>query len=220
MVLSMPSPNIVSWMSLLGACRKHNDLERAERIMNIIANFPRDPASASHLVGAYVLLSTLYAENSRYADRDRVRLEMEQLGIVKVPGKSSIHLPNGTFTFLSNDEALTRNRKLRVFHAELMQDLLLHGYQPHLALVTKAGVVSDEAKAHLLCAHSEKLAIAFGLMSTDAGPLRITKNLRVCPDCHTASKLISLIHKREIILGDASRHHHFKEGKCSCNDYW
>ncbi|KAJ0798086.1 putative DYW domain-containing protein [Helianthus annuus] len=48
----------------------------------------------------------------------------------------------------------------------------------------------------------------------------IFKNLRVCGGCHEATKFISAIEKREIIVGDNSRFHHFKEGKCSCGDYW
>ncbi|KAJ8620435.1 hypothetical protein MRB53_028964 [Persea americana] len=45
------------------------------------------------------------------------------------------------------------------------------------------------------------------------------KNLRVCSDCHSATKLISKIYDREIIVRDQSRFHHFKNGLCSCLDY-
>jgi hypothetical protein len=73
----------------------------------------------------------------------------------------------------------------------------------------------------MLSRHSEKLAIAFGLISTPEGTtLRIMKNLRVCNDCHTAIKFISKVADREIILRDATRFHHFRDGLCSCKDYW
>ena len=66
--------------------------------------------------------------------------------------------------------------------------------------------------------HSEKLAVAFGLARLPEGRMiRIVKNLRVCRDCHTVMKLIS---KAEIVAGDRSRFHSFKDGSCSCNDYW
>ena len=66
----------------------------------------------------------------------------------------------------------------------------------------------------------EKLVIGFGLISTPPGtPLLITKNLRVCPDCHNVTKFISKIRNREITVRDSNRFHHFKNGKCSCNDY-
>jgi hypothetical protein len=76
-------------------------------------------------------------------------------------------------------------------------------------------------KCFILCHHSEKLAIAFGLMSTDpATPLCIIKNLRVCEDCDTSTKFISKIVRRKIIVRDANRFHHFENGFCSCKDYW
>ena len=49
--------------------------------------------------------------------------------------------------------------------------------------------------------------------------LRLVKNLRTCPDCHTVMKLISKIVVREIVLRDTNRVHHFKNGSCSCG-YW
>ncbi|KAJ0769317.1 putative DYW domain-containing protein [Helianthus annuus] len=80
--------------------------------------------------------------------------------------------------------------------------------------------VDDHQKEKLLW-HSEKLAIAYGLIKMPRGvSIRVFKNLRVCGGCHEATKFISAIEKREIIVGDNSRFHHFKEGKCSCGDYW
>ncbi|KAK3409507.1 hypothetical protein EUGRSUZ_J01626 [Eucalyptus grandis] len=70
--------------------------------------------------------------------------------------------------------------------------------------------IGQEAKEQALLYHSERLTIAYGLISTPARtPLRIIKNLRICGDCHNAIK--RLYNKR---------FHHFKDGKCSCGDYW
>lgn len=81
--------------------------------------------------------------------------------------------------------------------------------------------IDQEAKEQALLYHSERLAIAFGLISTPARtPLRIMKNLRVCGDCHNAIKIMSRIVGRELIVRDNKRFHHFKDGKCSCGDYW
>jgi hypothetical protein len=81
--------------------------------------------------------------------------------------------------------------------------------------------VEEESKVFHLCHHSEKLAIAFGLINTDPGtPLRIMKNLRVCEDCHTSTKFISKLVGRTIMVRDANRFHHFQDGVCSCMDYW
>lgn len=81
--------------------------------------------------------------------------------------------------------------------------------------------LDDEEKERAIQQHSEKLAIAFGLIKTKPETtIRIFKNLRVCEDCHTVLKLISKIYAREIIVRDRTRFHLFKEGKCSCRDYW
>lgn len=81
--------------------------------------------------------------------------------------------------------------------------------------------IDQEAKEQSLLYHSERLAIAYGLISTPARtPLRIIKNLRVCVDCHNAIKIMSRIVGRELIVRDNKRFHHFKDGKCSCGDYW
>ncbi|KAI4353139.1 hypothetical protein L6164_002110 [Bauhinia variegata] len=80
--------------------------------------------------------------------------------------------------------------------------------------------IDQEAKEQALLYHSERLAIAYGLISTPPRtPLRIIKNLRVCGDCHNAIKIMSRIVGRELIVRDNKRFHHFKDGKCSCGDY-
>ncbi|KAJ9159594.1 hypothetical protein P3X46_025094 [Hevea brasiliensis] len=81
--------------------------------------------------------------------------------------------------------------------------------------------IDQEAKEQALLYHSERLAIAYGLISTPARtPLRIIKNLRVCGDCHNAIKIMSKIVGRELIVRDNKRFHHFRDGSCSCGDYW
>ncbi|CAN1306827.1 Pentatricopeptide repeat-containing protein At5g06540 [Linum perenne] len=82
--------------------------------------------------------------------------------------------------------------------------------------------IDEEEKESAIYRHSEKLAIAFAIMksSDSSKPIRIVKNLRVCEDCHTATKLISRVYGRELIVRDRNRFHHFTAGACSCNDYW
>lgn len=81
--------------------------------------------------------------------------------------------------------------------------------------------VEEEEKELFLYHHSEKLAITYGLINSHAGTtIRVVKNLRVCVDCHTAIKFISKVVARKIIVRDGNQFHHFKEGHCSCGDYW
>uniref|UniRef100_A0A2P2Q3K9 Uncharacterized protein MANES_16G103500 n=1 Tax=Rhizophora mucronata TaxID=61149 RepID=A0A2P2Q3K9_RHIMU len=93
------------------------------------------------------------------------------------------------------------------------------GYVPDTRYVLHD--IDEEAKEQALQYHSERLAIAYGLISTPARQtLRIMKNLRICGDCHNAIKIMSKIVGRELIVRDNKRFHHFKDGKCSCRDYW
>ena len=72
-----------------------------------------------------------------------------------------------------------------------------------------------------LAYHSEKLAVAFGLLAEPSGaPIRITKNLRVCVcgDCHNAMKYISRVYLRHIILTNSNCFHFFRDVNCYCGE--
>jgi pentatricopeptide repeat protein len=70
--------------------------------------------------------------------------------------------------------------------------------------------------------HSEKKAIAFQLLYSNSTQkvIRIIKNGRVCAHCHAFAKLVSKLHRREIFIKDSNCLHRFKDGGCSCRDYW
>jgi hypothetical protein len=83
------------------------------------------------------------------------------------------------------------------------------GYVPDMRSVLHD--VEDSEKIKMLSHHSEKHAIAFGLIFVPLGlPIRVFKNLRVCGDCHNATKYISKITQREILVRDAAQFHLFK----------
>ncbi|XP_022731770.1 pentatricopeptide repeat-containing protein At2g15690, mitochondrial-like [Durio zibethinus] len=107
------------------------------------------------------------------------------------------------------------NNKLKGLNGQMREA----GYVPDTRYVLHD--IDQEAKEQALQYHSERLAIAYGLISTPARtPLRIIKNLRICGDCHNAIKIMSEVVGRELIVRDNKRFHHFKDGKCSCGDYW
>ncbi|PKA57383.1 Pentatricopeptide repeat-containing protein [Apostasia shenzhenica] len=102
---------------------------------------------------------------------------------------------------------------------ELHRELRSAGYVPETKYVLHD--VDEEAKKRALMYHSERLAIAYGLISTPAGAtIRVMKNLRICGDCHNAVKIMSKVVGREIIVRDNKRFHHFRNGVCSCRGYW
>lgn len=134
-------------------------------------------------------------------------------------GGSWIEVDGVTHEFRVDDHLHPRILEIREKLDEILEKAKLGGYISNTSQVTFD--LSEEDKEHAVSLHSEKLAIAFGLLSTKPGSLiRIVKNLRTCEDCHSAFKAISLVFDREIIVRDRSRFHAFKHGKCSCNDYW
>lgn len=130
-----------------------------------------------------------------------------------------IEVKNKTYSFMAGDVSPPLSDSIYMKLDELHGRLKDAGYQADTNYVLHD--VEDEHKVAILSRHSERLAIAFGLIATSPGiPIQIVKNLRVCGDCHTVIKLISKIEGREIVVRDSNRFHHFKEGLCSCGDYW
>ncbi|XVF32250.1 hypothetical protein REPUB_Repub17cG0065300 [Reevesia pubescens] len=213
-ILNMPiKPDDVIWKALLGACKMHGNLEMGDRVAGILMNMaPRD-------CGAYVALSNIYASSRDWESVARVRLKMKEMDIRKDPGCSWIELDGVVHEFLVEDDSHPRAKEIHSMLQEIAEQMRLVGYKPDTTQVLLN--IDEEEKASTLYYHSERIAIAFGLINTSPGtPLRIVKNLRVCEDCHSSIKLISKIYKREIIVRDRKRFHHFKNGSCSCKDYW
>eukprot|EP01018_Ginkgo_biloba_P009818 Gb_14459 [translate_table: standard] len=206
-----PSPDV--WGSLLAACRNHTNIELGERVAERL--FELDPENSAH----YVLLSNMYARAGRWEDKEKVRKMMKDRRVKKTPGHSWIEVNNKVYAFLVGDRSHPQTREIYAKLDGLFGQMKEAGYTPDMNFVFHD--VEDEQKEHTLCHHSEKLAIAFGLINTSPGtPIRIVKNLRVCGDCHSATKFISQIVARDIIVRDAIRFHHFKDGQCSCGGYW
>ncbi|XP_062112735.1 pentatricopeptide repeat-containing protein At4g21065-like [Humulus lupulus] len=201
------------WVALLGACRIHGHIDLAEKAANSLLKL--QPHNAGH----YVLLSNIYAKAGRWKNVAKVRDLMSQTRLKKVPGWTWIEVDYNIHKFSSGDETHPCSKEIYEKLKNLNEKLELAGYVPDTNFVLQD--VAEEIKVGMLYSHSEKLAIAFGLIATPVGsPIRITKNLRVCGDCHTFSKFVSAITQRVIIVRDSSRFHHFKDGVCSCGDYW
>jgi pentatricopeptide repeat protein len=214
LIKKMPfKPHSAIFGTLLGACRIHKNLELAEYAAKSLLDL--DSASAP----AYVQLANLYAAMSRWDHVARIRRSMKENNVVKTPGYSWIEVKNVVHEFRSGDRIHPELASIREKLKELEKKMKLAGYFPDLEFALHD--VGEEQKEQLLLWHSEKLAIAFGLIKLPSGaPIRVFKNLRICGDCHHATKYISAIERREIIVRDTTRFHHFKDGFCTCGDYW
>ncbi|CAM6033659.1 unnamed protein product [Sphagnum compactum] len=214
MIKMMPcKPDVAVWMALLGACRIHGNVEMGERIAKHILEV--DPGNAA----GYVLLSNIYAAAGKSDLSEKVQSQRKERGVKKQPGRTWIEVNNEVHTFVVDDQDHPQIIEIRAELKRLYGQMQEAGYVPDTKFVLHD--VEEEEKVYHLCHHSEKLAIAFGLISTPPGTtLRIFKNLRVCGDCHTSTKFIAKLVGRAIIVRDANRFHHFECGVCSCRDYW
>lgn len=213
-VRTMPmKPNAILWRSLLGAAKVHGNLEIGEvALKNLIKLEPETS-------GNYVLLSNIYASVDRWDDANRVRKLMKDQGIDKVPGSSLVEIGGAMHEFLMGDKTHPHLKEVYLKLEEMNKRLSEYGHKPRTREVLFD--IEEEEKEDALSYHSERLAIAFALIAShSSAPIRIIKNLRVCHDCHVSTKLISSIYEREIIVRDRHRFHHFKDGTCSCSDYW
>ncbi|CBI29241.3 unnamed protein product, partial [Vitis vinifera] len=214
LILNMPiKPDDVIWKALLGACKMHGNVEMGKRVAEHLMEL------APHDSGSYVALSNIYASLGNWEGVAKVRLMMKEMDVRKDPGCSWIELDGVIHEFLVEDDSHPKSKKIHSMLQEMSRNLILVGYRPNTTQVLTN--MDEEDKESSLNYHSEKIAIAFGLISTQPQtPLRITKNLRICEDCHSSIKLISKIYKRKIIVRDRKRFHHFVNGSCSCMDYW
>ncbi|XP_047333978.1 pentatricopeptide repeat-containing protein At3g57430, chloroplastic [Impatiens glandulifera] len=213
LVMSIPCETAGAWSSLLGGCRIHGNVEIGEIAAHRLLQM--EPEVASH----YVLLANIYSSNGLWDKATEVRKKMKELGVRKEPGCSWIELDDEVHKFTACDGSHSEIEKIRSFLETMSEKMKKEGYVPDTSCVLHN--VDEDEKENILCGHSEKLAIAFGLMNTPAGStIRVAKNLRVCNDCHSATKYLSKIVGREIIVRDVRRFHHFKDGACSCGDYW
>ncbi|KAF3453123.1 hypothetical protein FNV43_RR03557 [Rhamnella rubrinervis] len=155
----------------------------------------------------------------RWEDADKIRSLMKDRRVMKSPGCSWIEVKRKVHSFIVGDTSHPMMEEILLKMESLYVQIKKIGYVPDTDYVLQN--VKEEEKEWSLCGHSEKLALTFGLISTPAGsPLRIIKNLRICGDCHTATKYISKVEGSEIITRDNYRFHHFVQGVCSCGDYW
>ncbi|KAI3469604.1 hypothetical protein Pfo_026267 [Paulownia fortunei] len=211
---SMPmEPNGAIWSAFLGACRIHKNEKMATHAAEMITK------SASDKTGIQVLLSNIYASAGKWGDVAKVRMHMKEKGMKKIPGSSSIEVNGVVHEFTSGDESHPENALTASMLQEINCRLRDAGYAPDLTNVLLD--IDEEEKEFLLSRHSEKLAIAFGLISSGQGvPVRVVKNLRMCLDCHSFAKMVSKVYNREIVIRDNNRFHFFQQGLCSCRDYW
>ncbi|KAJ0988750.1 hypothetical protein J5N97_007106 [Dioscorea zingiberensis] len=183
-------PSLMVWRALLGSCLVHKNAELgqmcAERVLEIE---PQDEST-------YILLSNLYARTGQWDNVALIRKSMRGRGVKKEAGLSWIEIQGEVHSFSVGDKSHPDLRLINAMLEWLHIKIKKMGYVPESDVVLHD--IGEEQKERLLWVHSERLALALGLIRIPSGsPIRIIKNLRFCSDCHAAFK-----------------------GVCSCGDYW
>lgn len=213
-IRSMPvEPDSGVWGALLGACARHQNVELGQHAADRLFELAPDVASYQ------VLMSNMYASAGRWDSVNKVRQRMRKKGVTKIAAYSSVEF-NGEFhVFYGGDRSHPQSEIIYDKLNSLYKQIKSMGY--HSKINSVYHDVELEEKETMLSTHSEKLAIAFALINVGPErPMRVMKNLRICDDCHTFSKFVSMISSREIIMRDKIRFHHFRNGVCSCKDFW
>ncbi|CAA7405685.1 unnamed protein product [Spirodela intermedia] len=214
-VEEMPvSPDGRIWSALMAGCRFHGDAKLAERVAERLVALEPDNG------GVYVLLANVYGAAGRHGEAVRVRGAMRRRCLGKAPGWSSVEVGGEVHQFTagggSHPAAAAARAKWAAVERRLREE---EGYVPGREEVLVE--VEEEEKDAAVGGHSEKIAMGFAMLRSGEGErMRIMKNLRVCGDCHRATKLVSKVFRREIVVRDRTRFHIFRDGRCSCGDYW
>lgn len=212
LIQSMPFlPDAMTWKIILGGCKTYRNVELGKIAgENLLKMNPQDTA-------AYVLLFNLYASAGRWEEAANLRKAMMERGIRKEISYSWITIKGKLHRFVVGDCHHPQTDKIYSKLVELNSLAAENGCVLH----TEDESADPYGRNAQLLEHSEKLAIAFGLISAaNSVPILVFKNLRVCSGCHDFTKFTSKIMGRDIVVRDSIRFHRFSRGKCSCGDYW
>ncbi|KAL6630503.1 hypothetical protein ACP70R_002638 [Stipagrostis hirtigluma subsp. patula] len=207
-------PNEAIWSSLVAGCRSHGNMELAFYAADKLLELrPKG-------VETYVLLLNMYISTGRWHDVARVRklMKQEDLGILR--DRSWITIKDKVYFFRANDRTHERSAELYQLLENLLDKAKTFGYEPYQNAELSDSEDDEKPDAGSLKHHSERLAVALGLLETPPGAaVRVTKNITMCRDCHSSIKFFSLLANREIVVRDSKRLHKFKDGRCSCGDF-
>ncbi|ESQ36443.1 hypothetical protein EUTSA_v10007007mg [Eutrema salsugineum] len=214
LIENMPiNPDLTTWAALYRACKAHKSNRKGEMVSQNLLEL--DP----ELRGSYIFLGKTYEAKGKYQDVEKKRLPLQKIVKERCKGWSYIELDGQLNKFAAGDNSHKQAQEIRLKLEEIISLAIERGY------ITGADWsihdIEEEEKENVTGIHSEKLALALGILRTAPGTaIRIIKNLRICGDCHSLMKYVSKISQRDLLLRDARQFHHFKEGSCSCGDYW
>ncbi|KAF3327176.1 pentatricopeptide repeat-containing protein [Carex littledalei] len=167
-----PDPSV--WAALLDGCRIHGRFELGEFAAKFLFEL------APENVGYLLLYCKFYADLGRWDGVDRVRKLMRQKGLETNPGCSWIEVKGSIHAFLTQDNSHPQIKEIQTVLNGLYKRITDNGFDP---------VENGSEKDDVLCGHSERSALAFGLINSVPG---------------TPVKLLLLLAITELSSGDTS----------------
>ncbi|ERN13120.1 hypothetical protein AMTR_s00040p00174700 [Amborella trichopoda] len=198
-------PDELVWRALFYSSRIKGNMHFAKYAAEKLVELdPKDYASTS-------LLEQVLITSGRWEDASKLRngskLERETHSWIEV--RSTIH------EFGSN-QTVTEEIHEKLGQLEREMDELGYVADKNHWLHD-----SEEVGCGVSLYHTEMMALAFGLVHlAPKTPIRVFKSVRMCGDCHSVFKFLSSFLGRDMLVKDTGRFHHFKDGKCCCNDTW
>ncbi|RZC64287.1 hypothetical protein C5167_007982 [Papaver somniferum] len=207
-------PNEFVWSLLIAGCRSHGNMElgfyAAERLLQLK---PKDCET-------YALLLSMYISAGKWKNVTKVRKMMKDKKIGSLQDWSSISIKDKVYSFKPDDKSNNQSVEMYRLLDDLVERAKSLGYVSERSLDAVDEDGNDEGILSSTIHHSEKLAVAFGLLSTCQGSsIRVIKSISMYRDSHSLIKHISAMTGREIILRDSKRLHQFNDGQCSCGDF-
>ncbi|BBG96226.1 Pentatricopeptide repeat superfamily protein [Prunus dulcis] len=154
-------PDPVLWATLLGACKIHGSIELGEKIGKKLLKL--DPTHDGH----YIQLASIYAKARRWEDVIRVRRLLVEQNTNKAAGWSLIEAQGTVHKFVAGDREHERSLEIYKMLEKIGIRIAESGYSPNVSSVLHD--IGEEEKENAIKEHSERLAMAFGLLVTGAG---------------------------------------------------
>ncbi|KAI3808596.1 hypothetical protein L1987_24551 [Smallanthus sonchifolius] len=207
MLNSGVKPNPVTFTAVLSGCSHSRLVDEGLFVFNSMSKVHMIEPDAEHYSCVVDILSR--AGRLEEAYRFIQNMLMKHKGIKKEPGCSWVQVKNKVNTFVVGDKSNEHSDDIYMFLSNMSEKMRQAGYLPDTEFVLQD--LDCEEKEDMLCNHSEKLAVAFGLLNLNGeSSITVFKNLRICGDCHNAIKIMAKIVGVTITEGHQSSN---QEGK-------
>lgn len=193
------------WSAVLTACRRQGNVKLTIHAGERLLELEPDNASTRRLVSQLYDLSGKSTESSK----NKRKIPTGPISCCWIEDKNTVH------TFGTGDFSRLDGQCLHSWIESIEMNTKESNYHDMLS-------TQEEENRGTTGIHSEKLALAYAVIKPGQPPrtVRMVKNLRVCDHCHRFAKLVSRKYGCEIYVYDSVCLHHFKQGMCSCGDYW